>query len=337
MTGSIRQRWRLWVNRKIPRSDEQHFTRKNIFILPSGAGAVFGLLLLIMLMTGINYQNSLIYLLTFILGAIFVAAMHQTHRNLAGLTLTLVSASEGFPGERLNFRLRATSHDEAYAIRFTTPEKETVRINVPPGEVLDFDVPVLARKRGPVSAGDIKIDTRFPFGLLKAWSWMRPESTGVCYPRPVTPPYAAGGEEEGDRNSQPRKSDDLSHADLRPWRQGDLSQRVQWKRYARTGEMVIADWEGESGEPVWLDYDAFPGADRELRLSYLAALVEARCREGVVYGLRLPGLSVELDQGSAHRLRCLRALGLQGYAETPSTLSGSTSAGKGHTFYAEIP
>ena len=85
MRNSLNTRWRRWINRRIPRADSQILSQKNIFILPTAAGVVYGLLLLIMLITGINYQNSLIYLLTFLLGAVFVGAMHQTHRNLSGL------------------------------------------------------------------------------------------------------------------------------------------------------------------------------------------------------------------------------------------------------------
>jgi hypothetical protein len=100
MSKQIRSRWptwvRNWINRRIPRSDVQLLTQRNLFILPTAAGVVFGMLLLIMLITAINYQNSLIYLLTFLLGAVLVGAMHQTHRNLSDLDLTLVQAGEGF-------------------------------------------------------------------------------------------------------------------------------------------------------------------------------------------------------------------------------------------------
>src|SRR5690554_7811058 len=95
----IRRRWRAWANRRTPAQDRRQFDRRSIFILPTTAGVVFGLLLVVMLLTGINYQNSLIYLLTFLLGALFVAAMHQTHNNLNGLELTLIQAGEGFAGD----------------------------------------------------------------------------------------------------------------------------------------------------------------------------------------------------------------------------------------------
>jgi uncharacterized protein (DUF58 family) len=76
--------------------------------------------------------------------------------------------------------------------------------------------------------------------------------------------------------------------------------------------MVVADWEGEQGSPYWLDFNAYPGADHELRLSYLAFLVNERGRSGVRFGLNLPGQIIEPDSGPAHVARCLRVLATWG-------------------------
>ncbi|MGP4843207.1 DUF58 domain-containing protein [Marinobacter sp. 1Y8] len=315
MAGIFRRRWRRWVNRRIPRSDSQTFSQRNVFILPTGAGAAFCFLLLVMLLTGINYQNSLIYLLTFLLGAIFVAAMHQTHRNLVGLRLTLINSGEGFPGADIEFRLRATSDEsDAIAIRITPEEGDAESFNVIRGELVEVSFSAQGVSRGPVATGDVRVETRFPFGLLTAWSWMRPVREGLCYPRAITPPDVPAGADEGEQSSGHVSSSDLSNMNIRPWRQGDLTQRVLWKRYARSGEMVITEWEGDAADPVWLDFDSFPGVDRELRLSYLAALVEQRDQLGTPYGLRLPGSRIEPDVGRLHRTFCLRALGQFGYS-----------------------
>ncbi|WP_165855247.1 DUF58 domain-containing protein [Marinobacter sp. JSM 1782161] len=321
--GRLRQRWRRWIDRRIPRSDDQQFTQKNIFILPSGAGVVFGILLVVMLLTGINYQNSLIYLLTFILGALFVAAMHQTHSNLSGLHLALVEAGEGFPGEPIAFRLRATAKQAAFAIRLAPEQHDAHTIHVDAGAISEVELATTGLRRGPVQMADIRVDTRFPFGLLTAWSWMRPQGQGVVYPKPVMPPYEPGGDAGGETSRRDNQTTDMVDANIRPWRQGDLSQRVLWKRYARTGEMVIAEWEGEHRDPQWLDYDQFPGADRELRLSYLAALVESRSHDRQPFGLVLPGQTIEPDSGPLHRQRCLRALGRFGFDTAPEGASAA--------------
>ena len=76
--------------------------------------------------------------------------------------------------------------------------------------------------------------------------------------------------------------------------------------------MVITDWEGEQGSPHWLDYDAFRGVDRELRLGYLAHQVMERARKNSRFGLNLPGQVIEPDTGAAHANRCLKALAIFG-------------------------
>lgn len=314
MVKALRRRWRRWVHKRIPRSDTQRFVQRNIFILPTGAGVVFAFLLVIMLLTGINYQNSLIYLMTFLLGAVFVAAMHQTHRNLSGLELTLIKAGEGFAGDDIPFTLRAAAPDEnAAAIQLSTTGRHLEYQNVLAGEPVDLVLLVKSSARGYLGMEQLRVETRFPFGLLSAWSWMRPVAAGVVYPRPVAPPDKGMPTANGDDESDERSAEGHDHAELRPWRIGDLGQRVLWKRYARSGDMIIADWEGEQGSPQWLDYGAFPGVDRELRLSYLSAQVLEREKSGHPYGLRLPGQIIEPDEGAAHKLRCLRALALFGF------------------------
>ena len=82
-----RPRWLRWLKRRIPPSSSVLLDQRRIFIIPSRTGAAFGGAVLLMLLAGINYQNSLAYGLTFFLLAVFVVAILHTYRNLAGLTL----------------------------------------------------------------------------------------------------------------------------------------------------------------------------------------------------------------------------------------------------------
>ncbi|GGE72580.1 hypothetical protein GCM10011533_26210 [Streptosporangium jomthongense] len=343
MNRLFRSRWQRWINRRIPRSDVQLLTQRNLFILPTAAGVVFGMLLLIMLITGINYQNSLIYLVTFLLGAVFVGAMHQTHRNLSGLELTLVQAGEGFAGDDIVFRLRATAgKDDAIALTLSANDLSVAVGYVPSGQSVDVALPVPSAYRGYLRPESIRIETRFPFGLLKAWSWMRPMAAGVVYPRPIAAPEVLSTLADGEQTASSRSPEGNDHAELRPWREGDLSQRVMWKRFARSGQMVVADWEADKGSPHWLDFNAFPGADHELRLSYLSWLVLERGRAGARFGLNLPGQVIEPDSGAAHVTRCHRALAVWGeekprdaFAEPHGTRTGMDTSRSGNAMAGE--
>lgn len=318
--------WQRWIDRRIPPADRQQLDQRTIFILPTGAGVLFGLLLLIMLVTGINYQNSLIYLLTFLLGAVFVAAMHQTHRNLNGLELILVRAGEGFTGEFVPFVLRLGSEkDQALSIELTGEFPPPGPQSIDAGDARDVTLLTETRRRGPVPMGRIRISTRFPFGLLEAWSWMRPRTAGLAYPRPLAPVQPPITDMAGDQQAESIVGAGFDDADIRPWREGDLSHRVLWKRFARTGAMVIADWAGEQGSPQWLDYAAYPGVDIETRLSFLCYQIIERDQANQLYGLRLPGLTIEPGQGDLHRHQCLRALARFGLAEEQAGATEVTS------------
>jgi uncharacterized protein (DUF58 family) len=82
---------------------------------------------------------------------------------------------------------------------------------------------------------------------------------------------------------------------------------------ARTGgdTLLIREFEGGSGGQLALDFDALPPSlDAEARLSRLARWIVDAETAGLRYSLSLPGTSLPLDAGPAHRAACLEALAL---------------------------
>ena len=58
-------------------------TQGNVYILPTRAGWMFALTLLVLLLASINYQLNLGYVLTFLLAGSGVVSMHVTPRHAA--------------------------------------------------------------------------------------------------------------------------------------------------------------------------------------------------------------------------------------------------------------
>ena len=80
--------------------------------------------------------------------------------------------------------------------------------------------------------------------------------------------------------------------------------------FARAGELVSRDTMQAQRLELWLDFQQCGVAEREARLSRLAAWVLQADRLGVDYGLRLPAQQIRPAGGEAHRRRCLEALAL---------------------------
>src|SRR5258708_29438657 len=94
---------------------------RRLYILPTGPGVSFGLLLFVMLVAGLNYTNSLALLLTFMLAAFVLVGMHECQRTLNGLELVLAQAADCYAGSEglieLRFLNRSAQARRALAVR----------------------------------------------------------------------------------------------------------------------------------------------------------------------------------------------------------------------------
>ena len=130
------QRWQAWLDRRIPPAAQVTLSHRSIFILPTRSALTFGLLLLLLLITAINYQNSLIYALTFWLFSVGLAAMlFYLFRNLSGLTLIAGHAAPCFAGERLRLPLWLQADRRGHqALLLGFPDQPAQQASVAAGE-----------------------------------------------------------------------------------------------------------------------------------------------------------------------------------------------------------
>ncbi len=315
MSGPFRRRWQRWLARRIPAAASVHLDQRRIFIVPTRVGAVFVLALLPMLLAAINYQNSLAYGLTFLLGAVFVVAILHTYRNLAGLVLKAGGAGAVFVGEQGRFRVRLESRERAHqAIALGWPPAALQTLDVPALGASECELSLPALRRGWLRAGRLRVESRFPLGLLVAWSWVDLDQALLVYPRPQAGelPLAAGADDQPEEQgacAQGRGAEDFQG--LKSYQPGDSKRRLHWKAYSRGQGLLIKDFAALSGRDPWLDFEALAG-DVEARLSLLCHWVLQLSERQQPFALALPGRVVPPDTGDRHREDCLRALALFG-------------------------
>lgn len=304
--------WQRWLNRRIPPVAKLALNHKNIFILPSSTGLAFGALLIAMLLTAINYQNSLVYALTFWLVSIGHGTIWLTFRNLSGLHLSAGQARSCYVGEQMYLPVRLTSEKHwSVALNIGYPENEFADCTLAPDESKDINLSFTPASRGRLPQRRLKIQTRYPFGLFTAWSWVALEYPVIVYPKPDYTPLrlALGSDGEAAASlQQVRGEEDI--AGIRDYNQGDSLQQIAWKHSARTGDLKSLEREQDSGTLCWLDWQSLAGVDTEMRLSRLTSWVDQAEQSGWRYGLRIPGVDIAPGQGDSHRVQCLEALAL---------------------------
>jgi len=295
-----------------PHAGDLRLDRRRVYILPSRAGLLFGLALVTMLLTAVNYALALGYGLTFLLAGVGLVSMLHTWRNLVGLTLRAGRAEPVHAGElaELSLIVQNPRGPERFAIELTVPgTAQPTRIDVSPATEQLVTVALPTERRGWQSLPRLRLSTTFPLGLWRAWAWWHPQARILVLPRLETP--ASPMPESGAAGTERAGRGEEDFAAIRPFREGDSPRRLAWKAMARSGgdALLVREFEGGSGGQLLLDWQSLPpGLDPELRLSRLARWIVDAEAAGLSYGLRLPGVALELDAGPAHRAACLEAL-----------------------------
>ena len=315
---NLRRRMGAWARRR--QGDDQlpivvHSRR--VYILPTRAGLAFALMVLVMLLAGLNYSNSVAMLITFLLAGFGMIAMHLTHRNLVGVTLRAVANVDAFVGEhgRLLVTLDNSADSARLGLSCEVAGSQRASVDVPANGAARADVGLSLERRGRVAVDRITLSTRFPFGLFRSWTYVHVEASLIAWPRPLgrreAPPETASG---GNAPSVHRVGDE-EWAGLREFRTGDSPRQVAWGAYARGRGLLVKTYQSPAAHHRLFDLAAAPGANLEQRLEQLSAWIVAAHARGERFGLRLGEITLPPGSGNEHRARCLNGLALFGSGE----------------------
>jgi uncharacterized protein (DUF58 family) len=298
---------------------ETVLTRRGLYMLPTRHGLTFAVVILVLLVAGINYGNSLVYGLTFLLIGVAVVSMLITDRNLLHLRVRTGAGAAVFAGEAATFRVHFINEGvrARYAVVLICDKQEAASVDVAPGATATAELRVLTTHRGWISAPAFHLKTRFPLGILYSWSRrIVPEERCLVYPRPSDPwQWHTAADHSDTGSARPTQGGD-DFSGVREYRPGDSPRQIDWKSAARGRGLFTKEFAAGLSETLWFDLANTPGTDVEVRLSKLCRAVIDAERAGLHYGLRLGGAAIDADGGELHQQRCLHALALHGLGDT---------------------
>lgn len=307
-------RWRQRFFHLAPGDGERVVLRHSrIYILPSKRGWTMIATLAVMLLTSLNYALALGFAVTFLLSGLVAAALLHAFRNLAGVEVRPLAASEAFAGGRVAYTLAVGGGERARdALEVRASDTNVVAADIPAGASVTVRLERPAPKRGRFALGRVTLSSTQPLGLWRAWSYVHFPIAGIVYPAPEpgAPPLPRGA--HGQDLTAPGQGDESEFAGLREYQAGDPPQRVAWKAVARGAGWYTKEFDGSGGGgPVALDWASLPGAlDIETRLSRLTAWVLTAERAARPFSLRLPGASLPAGQDREHRRSALTMLAM---------------------------
>lgn len=332
MISALRKRFWSWWQSRLPLTDTLTLTQRNVYILPTRAGWMLALTLLVLLIASINYQLNLGYLLTFMLAGAAVVGMHVTHGNLRGITMNLIAGrADSMPGSgqfhsifagsiaQIEVRLSHSRKSQRPSIGLALLDDAHGQqrsphwawADVPAQGSSTVNVAFKAQRRGLHRVPNLQAETRYPLGTFRVWTIWRPKSEVLVYPAPEphAPPLPPGEPRSGGGGAA-RAQNTGEFDGVRAYRRGDPLKLVVWKKAAKSDELVSRDSSDAQRYELWLDYAACATTEHEAKLSRLTAWVIAADKLGSDFGLRLPGREIKPASGEAHKRACLEALAL---------------------------
>lgn len=307
---AIKSLFRRWLEKRSTRKSEYYLSQRNIHILPGKQGLAFGVMLGLMLLTAINYQSSLVYLLVFILGSVFLISIWLCFFNMQGLTVRvshLQPVEAGFP---VQIKLEAHTAGKERSGFYAALDGESDVVYWAMEEQSSLVLDGRRYARGVYDLPAVRLETYFPFGLIRAWTWMWFDAQLLVYPKPIEPPKVEGGNGEEEEGQRRRDGEELG--DAREYQSGDSMRRVLWKNYARREELIVRSRESVACQTVMLDWEGYASFGAELALSYMCFDVLKLYSDNQEFALVMPGVEIPLGSGESHRDQCLAALA--GYA-----------------------
>jgi uncharacterized protein (DUF58 family) len=312
--------FKSWLGKRMPPSTHITLNQRCIFIFPSRYGWLYFVLSMSLFIGATNYEKNMLYALVFWLLSLFLMAILHSFANLSGLSITAIKAHHAFAGTHAEFELElATAKPRGHEdVHLQWPGQEAVLVQVNAKSPTHVMVTHLSERRGWLRPGRLLIESFYPLGLLRVWTWVDLDMQALIYPTPLPTrihPTALHRNDHGEARS-------LGHHEefhgFRNYQPGDPLRHVMWKSLAKGQRLQTRLHQDNIDLRHWVDWQQFEGMGREDRLSRMCWLTLALARSEGEYGLQLPGLTLAPDQGDSHRDRLLKALALFDLNDVPS-------------------
>jgi uncharacterized protein (DUF58 family) len=263
-----------------------------------------------------SQNNTAVYLLFFVLTAVFLVSIPHTLINLTGVTVTLESVQPAFVGQEVSLPLeimndsRATRHGIELVLSGSDREHQRVDY-IPAHKAARVTLRFAARQRGEHQVGTLCLTSAYPLGFMRYLRKFASSQTYIVYPKPagdVRLPSSFVHRRDGRPLTELGEGDDF--AGLRAYVHGESQRHIDWRAVARGQPLMTKEFAAEAEGVVYFDFSALHLANVEKRLSQLALWVIEAERARRPYGLRLPGTEIPPSVGQPHFHQCLRALSL---------------------------
>ena len=283
--------WQKWVAKRFYFQGQKQLSQKDVLIFIYQQGYLYLVLILITFVAGVNYANNLILGFCFLITAVLCISFYITFKQLHDLSIEVESNDIPKVGETLQLKIyfKQSSAQQRYLWIKTESQLHQVLINEKKHSfILNFN----AEKRGEFQFPPIQIFSVYPFGLVRAWTYLYLNNKAWIAPK------ASTGSSENKHHQKAYEPDLDEFRELRNYQLGDSFSAISWKQAARGQGLYVKMFEQfEDLHRIEIHYQHMPANSHEEKLSLMMGLVEQAEQLNCQYALYLPNAELALGNG----------------------------------------
>lgn len=296
----IRQRIWRWLDQRLPPVTRHTLRQRSLFVFPTPFGFSLVMLVILLYVLGTNYQNNLIILLSYLLLVLFVGSIMLAFLNLHHTSLEAKAISDTHVGDTIQIQVqleRSAGLPQATSIGWQGQPASLIKTS----PVL---LAISSQRRGFYQVPRLKIESVFPFGLIRCWSYIRLDCQYWVFPAAQLSPF-------GDSQMATQTSGQDEWTGLQQYQPGDSLRQLDWKRLSRQQRLLVHQYKAVAlpNDELWLSPDPrLPGLEAQLS-DLTARALQAESKQQP-FGLRIGEHQIAVGGGPVHLRKVLQELAL---------------------------
>ena len=291
-----------WFAKRFRVDQSKILKQRDILVFSYQQGFLYLILIVITFIAGINYANNLILGFCFLICAVLCISFYLTFKQLHQLQIDIIYPEVGQIGHPLVLKLHFKQPH--LSTRFIKIQSQNQHHQIVLNQ-LDQQIELLfePKQRGQFELPSIQIFSTYPFGLVRAWTYL-------YLNKPIwIAPQAVAVELDHRHYSQLNQHDLQEFRELRIFREGDSFQSVSWKQVAQGQGLFVKVFENEmEHQNLMINYADIPCQGHEQKLSWMMGLIEICEQRQEPFGLSLPQATLGYAVGEIQSIEARKLL-----------------------------
>ena len=297
----ISKNWEKLVTKYLIKKSNLHKNRlnkKNLYIFPNSNGFKLGAFIFFSFTASIFYQNNVGLLISIILFFVYFLSIIISYQNLNNIKIdpltTLVPQNKNV---YLDYLIHSLNDRERLNLNISNNESNIKNVDLTNQKKIAFKNIFL--KRGVYEIPILKLESFFPFGIIKTFGLVIFDQKLHIYPEPIKPPQdliknlmLVNNLDENDY-----EFDRIEEASP-----GESLSRISWRHYSIKNKLFSKKFiNSENNKEILIDIDLLNKKNLEKALSNAVYLIEYYYNKKINFALKYKEFTSKYSNSLTHK------------------------------------